>query len=127
MSKICNRCGVDKELVAYSPFKRGSQGVHGTCKACRNVEAGAKYREANPKKHGPRRSSYSYTRGWRARNPEQARANDLVAKHLKRGSLVAGPCARCGKAGKVQAHHEDYSRPLDIVWLCYECHLEVHH
>ncbi len=31
-------------------------------------------------------------------------------------------CSFCGKEGEVVAHHEDYSKPLQILWLCTECH-----
>ena len=35
------------------------------------------------------------------------------------------PCAICGSAGK-HRHHPDYSKPLDIVWLCAGCHQRLH-
>ena len=35
-------------------------------------------------------------------------------------------CAQCGKQGKVQGHHADYGRPLDVVWLCIPCHGKEH-
>lgn len=41
------------------------------------------------------------------------------------GALVPLPCAVCG-AKKVQAHHHDYSRPLDVEWLCFACHQAAH-
>ena len=125
MSKTCNRCGVEKELLGFSPLKRGSQGVHGTCKVCRNKENTAKYLKAHPKKHGPKQSRYSHTRRWRRRHPEQARAGYVVSKAIKRGALVPEPCEMCGKGG-TQAHHDDYSKPLDVTWLCRHCHWETH-
>jgi hypothetical protein len=32
----------------------------------------------------------------------------------------------CGTQDRVQAHHEDYSRPLDVVWLCPTHHKARH-
>ena len=32
---------------------------------------------------------------------------------------------RCGVV-KVQAHHEDYTKPLEVTWLCSACHAKVH-
>ena len=44
---------------------------------------------------------------------------------LKRGKLQRLPCQVCGEA-ESDGHHPDYSRPLDVVWLCKPHHDEVH-
>lgn len=61
---------------------------------------------------------------WRARNPEKRRAQNIVSSALRRGVLVKGSCERAGEdcGGKVHAHHDDYSKPLVVRWLC-----AVHH
>jgi len=43
----------------------------------------------------------------------------------KRGKVVQQPCVRCGSA-KSEGHHEDYMKPLEVVWLCRPCHTEEH-
>ena len=57
-------------------------------------------------------------------------AHKKVALAIKRGILKRGPCHLCGRTenGKVPmaAHHEDYFRPLDVIWLCARCHAAVH-
>jgi len=45
--------------------------------------------------------------------------------YLKRGKLKKLPCQECGNE-KSQMHHPDYSKPLEIIWLCRSCHLELH-
>ena len=35
-------------------------------------------------------------------------------------------CSDCGGQGKVDGHHEDYSKPLNVVWLCTKCHGRRH-
>jgi hypothetical protein len=45
-----------------------------------------------------------------------------VGNALRDGKLVKGPCARCGTKNNIQSHHEDYSRKLDVTWLCISCH-----
>lgn len=48
------------------------------------------------------------------------------ANHAQRwGELVPQPCADCG-ADKSEKHHEDYSKPFEIVWLCRKCHRKRH-
>jgi ribosomal protein S27AE len=49
----------------------------------------------------------------------------IVVRAIRSGVLVRGPCSRCG-AAKTHAHHEDYSKPLDVVWLCARCHIQRH-
>lgn len=43
---------------------------------------------------------------------------------LRAGKLIEEPCRICGNI-KAEAHHEDYSKPLDVVWLCNKHHKEA--
>lgn len=63
----------------------------------------------------------------RQREPEKNKARLAVARALSRGTLVK-PCGCyfCGTAEKLQAHHHDYTRPLDVFWLCPSCHGKLH-
>ena len=44
---------------------------------------------------------------------------------VRRGNLTRLQCESCGDA-RSQAHHADYSRPLNVVWLCRPCHTREH-
>lgn len=48
--------------------------------------------------------------------------------YQKRGLLKPKPCEDCSseKVEKVEKHHADYSKPLDVTWLCRPCHLKRH-
>jgi hypothetical protein len=61
---------------------------------------------------------------YRARNKAKQRAHDLVAYAVRIGRIVSQPCWVCGE--KAQAHHPDYSAPLDVVWLCDSHHKQAH-
>ena len=45
--------------------------------------------------------------------------------YVKRGKVIKSPCSICG-CEKVEAHHHDYSKPLDVIWLCRKHHVELH-
>lgn len=59
------------------------------------------------------------------RAPEKRRAQWTVANALRDKRLFRQPCEVCGEE-EVQAHHSDYSRPLDVRWLCRKHHMELH-
>ena len=54
-------------------------------------------------------------------------ARNKVKVAIRNGTLVRpDKCSNCFKRRKPQAHHPDYSKPLDIVWLCTGCHADEH-
>ena len=58
------------------------------------------------------------------RVPGKVAARHAVNNAIRDGRLVPQPCFVCGK--KAEAHHADYSRPLDVTWLCFEHHRQLH-
>lgn len=64
-----------------------------------------------------------YTATARKRFPFRTAARSYVCAAIKEGIIVRPEkCSRCNKECKPEAHHEDYMRPLDVVWLCRQCH-----
>lgn len=63
---------------------------------------------------------------WSARNKEKTSANLKAQRAVRSGALVKQPCEVCGSIIRIHAHHDDYSRPLDIRWLCPTHHSEWH-
>lgn len=59
-----------------------------------------------------------------ARNPIKRAAHILTGNAIRAGRLIRQPCEKCG--GRAQAHHDDYSKPLDVRWLCTTHHTEWH-
>lgn len=68
------------------------------------------------------------TKKWREQNREKANAWSAVGNALIRGDLVKPTCCEtCGVCNmRIHAHHEDYSQPLQVQWLCHECHMNLH-
>lgn len=67
------------------------------------------------------KSPYQRSKEWRVRNPQKLRAQRLVFVAVRNGSLKRKNCF-CG-AKIVEAHHEDYTKPLDVIWLCKKHHV----
>ena len=62
---------------------------------------------------------------WQLRNKNKRKAHNKVSNAIKSGKLARQPCCICGDP-KVEAHHDDYSKPLDVRWLCKKHHDAVH-
>lgn len=56
------------------------------------------------------------------------RAHTAVQMAINSGALVRpSQCQACGRDGlKIHGHHRDYSKPLDVEWLCPKCHGAAH-
>jgi len=63
-------------------------------------------------------------RKFKERNPVKRAAQVAVGNALRNGRLTRKPCEKCG--ARAQAHHDDYSKPLDVRWLCTKHHAEWH-
>ena len=63
---------------------------------------------------------------WSARNPDGAKAHYAVAYAIRMGRLKRLPCEVCGDS-KSHGHHRDYSKPLDVIFLCARCHFRMAH
>lgn len=58
---------------------------------------------------------------------DKRRAHSAVWREVRAGRIVRSPlCSCCDRKSKLQAHHADYSKPLDVVWLCPGCHASEH-
>lgn len=61
---------------------------------------------------------------WREQHPHRRSAQSALGAALKAGRIMKQPCLICGS--KAEAHHPDYSTPLDVVWLCSQHHKQAH-
>lgn len=50
----------------------------------------------------------------------------LTRSYIKIGKLIKEPCEVCGTNELIEAHHDDYTKPMDIRWLCRKHHREHH-
>lgn len=124
-------CNVCKQDLAVGDFYSG---LPSRCKDC-HKRAMKLNRLTNPKVQErereraktPERRAYTAGVGkrWRAKHPEAYRAHNAVNNAVRDGKLGKLPCAICGNP-KSHAHHTDYSKPLEVKWLCAQCHQRIH-
>jgi len=65
-----------------------------------------------------------HARLYRIKNPIKYRARYYLYNAVKSGKILKPLiCSKCKKKTKIEAHHSDYSKPLEVIWLCRSCHL----
>jgi len=104
--KYCKRCKTPIEKPSY-------------CAPCKSA-----YEKAWRAKH-PGYSNEAKKR-WMLVNRERANAREVYRYALRTGKIQRGPCLVCGVTEGVEGHHTDYTKPLEVIWLCRPHHLEEH-
>lgn len=67
------------------------------------------------------------SRRYDSQYPARAIARRRTRTARKNGGLIRpGICTACRESCRPDAHHEDYSKPLDVLWLCHRCHQRLH-
>ena len=104
---VCFRCFKDLPPDDFYQHPKMKSGRLGKCKECTKSDVQANYRKR------------------KALSPEKYKARTAVGNAIRDGRLLRQPCEKCGYH-KSQAHHHDYSKPLDVNWLCFACHRKEH-
>ncbi len=125
-------CLHTKPRSAFYPMSRG-RGAQSYCKSCerarrKHYEKTHVYKETKHKwasSEAGRISQRKWQQKTYATNPEKSHAHCAVHYALKTGKLIRQPCEICGFP-QAEAHHDDYSRPLDVRWLCRRHHADLH-
>lgn len=137
MEKRCFKCGETKSLDDFYKHPTTVDGRLGKCKECAKQDTRDNYR-ADPSKAAARAKSYCAKPDVRKRlyaKLKERRANDslhfhareMVSNAIKLGWITrASECSQCSSTEKIEGHHEDYTRPLDVIWLCFKCHRILH-
>jgi hypothetical protein len=132
--KRCFKCThvlpLDTEHFYLHP--ETADGFLNKCKECAKEDVKKHYRQtlaehheydrkrlARPVRKKQRRESQQRRR---ALHPERYKANQMVNNAIRDGRLIRQPCSKCGSTVRVEAHHHDYSKPLEVGWLCFTCH-----
>ena len=149
-AKQCFKCLQHKPLEAFYRHSMMADGRLNKCKECTKADV-AKHRHENLERvraydrmrgsmphRVAARKEYAQSeagknahqralRASRIKFPERAMARFAVSNAIRDGKLIRWPvCEIPGCTAKPEAHHADYSLPLDVTWLCDHHHKETH-
>ncbi len=153
-SKKCFKCGIVKPLGEFYKHPQMADGYLNKCKECTkkdNRENRAKkleyYQEydrqrANLPKRVKARKEYinkikktgiyspmkkKSTKKYADKYPEKIKANQILNSNLMSEKIRKPSCCSiCGKKENLQAHHSDYLKPIQVLWVCDSCHKMIH-
>jgi hypothetical protein len=135
--KLCSKCGQEKDCGSFYRKSERIDGLDSHCKSCVNTRSAAyKSTEAYRAKRPEYDAKYASTVGgkkviaaavcrWQKINPEKRAAHLMVGNAIASGLLERRPCEMCGDV-RSHGHHHDYSKPLEVSWLCSKHHKAEH-
>lgn len=117
----CKACkSVDVPLMKNSTSLKGTVGYY--CRPC-NTKRLKKYRSTKEGRFKVYQAVYRSIR----KNSLHQLARYKVFFAVKKGVLKRPKvCPMCKKRKMIEAHHEDYTKPLQVVWMCRQCHADHH-
>lgn len=138
--KRCRKCGKRKPITEFYKNKPMPDGRLNHCRDCFKQRSHQYWREVSSdpvrlervRERGrglsKQRLSTPATRliksRWAKRNKFKRRAHHTVLRAVRSGRLIRpSKCDNCGHHRQhIGAHHEDYTKPLKVIWLCPACH-----
>lgn len=147
--KQCRECREVKNLFEFYKHQQMTDGYLNKCKSCvksrvkkhrseniektraydrqrgglpHRVSARKAYARTEAHKLSCRKANLKYIKN----NPKKREAQIKVGNAIKSGKLIKQPCEVCGSTKRIHAHHDDYSKPLEVRWLCPKHHSEWH-
>lgn len=137
--KQCSKCHVMKPETEFYRDSRKKDGLKCECKTCHDLTS-ILTRDIEKKRDRDR----AYIQKWRTDHPEEARESyrrhnlhrntpektkaRMILYSAIRSGKIQRPiaCQECGAITSVQGHHNDYSHPYEVEWLCSLCHGKRH-
>jgi hypothetical protein len=148
--KVCKQCGVEKEIGSFYTHSKMADGHLNKCIDCvkdrvskhrqanlERIKAYDKERSTNLDRVMARKQYAKSEQGkvahkkamenYKKRYPMAYAAHVILGNAVKNKTIVrADSCSKCSSIYKVEGHHDDYTKPLEVRWLCEPCHKEWH-
>ena len=145
--KTCFKCGLPKPIDEFYAHPQMANGHLGKCKDCCKTDVKRNYKAKKPQyqKYEQQRAQLPHRivlrteyqaahpevcnrlkKKWEERNPEKKHACTTLNNAIRDGKLFRQTvCEICGNSENVEAHHDDYAKPLAVHWLCKKHHWEA--
>jgi len=149
--KRCGKCNLLKEQTEFGKNKSTKDGLSSYCRGCKKLsdknsyqknkekrlEVSKKYRKHNKDKiratqkiwrdNNKDKVRQSFLRAFN-KNPEKHKARSKLNFLIYKGKIEKpDKCSICDSVVNIEAHHVDYTKPLDVEWVCSKCHYIIHH
>lgn len=136
MNKKCFKCKQTKHINLFYRHNGTADGYLNKCKLCTKKDVKRRYDDPvsilkiveyeKKRNQTPERklAKLIYQQTRRLKYPNKNKARYKLFKAVKDGRILKRPCEVCGNI-KVEAHHTDYRKFLDVKWLCKKHHLEI--
>lgn len=151
-AKQCFKCGGQFPLTNFYKHPAMADGYLNKCKECAKRDVRVNYKknreyyqeydrqryETDPSRKQALEEYRKSERGkkvfaklkkeWQERNPEKRQAHVILGNAVRDGKVEkSDSCTVCSKTGcRIEGHHHDYSLPLDVTWMCRQCHSDLH-
>jgi len=148
--KVCKECNQAKEIDDFYVHKKMADGHLNKCIECvkarvlkhrnanlekikeydrlranqpKRVEARKEYAKSEKGKKTHEKAMKTYYKNY----PLKYASKVITRKAIRNGELIKSlNCSKCGSDEKIEGHHDDYTKPLEVRWLCEKCHKEWH-
>lgn len=125
--RTCKKCSAEKHISEFEQFRW-------ECRHCRGIKReknrAARYRyQKQPRSEHRKKYHAEYMAEYRTSPEEKIKgaARQKLIAAVASGQIVRpSTCSRCEATAKIHGHHSDYSKPLDVIWLCPSCHGAEH-
>lgn len=127
----CVKCNIKKPITAFYDYSIRKRKKSGECKPCIRTRVNKSHRQAH---------RIAYFKSYEFKEKNKEKFQKYLSKHSNRhevrmqtnnaidkGLIVrAENCENCGGSENIEAHHDNYNYPLNIRWLCKNCHASWH-
>ena len=115
---------------AYKKWAQSEKGKETLRRIQRTYYRTAHGKEQNKERTKLFRQTLNYQKAierYRSKNPEKRKAQYMLYNAMKSGKVCRpSECSICHKLCTPQGHHYDYSKPLSVIWMCKQCHSDLH-